>query len=101
MPYHKLPLYAVKFLKTPNIQKKNQEIQKAIENLRSGVKTPSLAQLDKSFKNLKKVTPLLEQVSNVLIFYKNAIHINTVKQYQEIVAMYPHCLSGTIMLQIT
>ena len=49
MPYRKSPLYAVKFQKPPNIQKKNQAIKKGIENLRSGVKTPSLAQLDKSF----------------------------------------------------
>ena len=79
MPYRKSPLYAVKFLKYPNIQKKNQEIKKGIENLRSGVKTPSLAQLDKSFKNTKKVTPILKQVSDVIIFYKSAIHNNTVK----------------------
>jgi len=69
----------VKFQKSPNIQKKNQEIKKGIENLRSGVKTPSLAQLDKSFKNTKKVTPILILVSDVIIFYKNAFHNNTVK----------------------
>ena len=79
MTYFKSPLNAVKFLKTPNIQEKKQEIQKRIENLRSGVKTPNLAQLDKSFKNTKKVTPILKQVSDVKIFYKNAIHNNTVK----------------------
>ena len=58
MPYRKSTLYAVKFLKSPNIQKKNQEIKKGIENLRSGVKTSSLAQLDQSLKNTKKVTPI-------------------------------------------
>jgi len=77
MPYRKSPLYAVKFLRTPNIQKKKQEIQKGIENLRSGIKTPSLAQLDKSYKN--KVTPISKQVSDVIIFYKSAIHSNIVK----------------------
>ena len=60
MPYRKSPLYTVKFLKSPNIQKKNQEIKKGIENLRSGVITPSLAQLDQSFKNTKKVTPIIK-----------------------------------------
>jgi len=79
MPYRKSLLHAVKFLKPPNIQKKNQEIEKGIENLRSGVKTPSLAQLDKSFKNTKKATLILKQVSDIIIFYKNAIHNNTVK----------------------
>jgi len=43
MPYRKSPLYAVKFLKTPNIQKKNHEIQRGIEKLRTGVKTRRLA----------------------------------------------------------
>jgi len=79
MPYRKSLLHAVKFLKPPNIQKKKQEIEKGIENLRSGVKTPSLAQLDKSFKNTKKATLILKQVSDIIIFYKNAIHNNTVK----------------------
>jgi len=31
----------------------------------------------------------------------NDIHNNTIKQYLEIAAISPHCLSGPIMLQIT
>jgi len=37
---------------------------------------------------------------DVIIFF-NAIHNNTMKQYLEIAANWPHCLSGPIMTQIT
>ena len=50
-----------------------------MENLRSGAKTQSLAQLDQSVKNTKKVTPILKQVSDVILFYTNTINNNTVK----------------------
>jgi len=33
--------------------------------------------------------------------FVNDIHNNTIKQYLEIAAISPHCLSGPIMLQIT
>jgi len=33
--------------------------------------------------------------------FLNAIHNNTVKQFLEIVAIYPYWLSGLIMLKIT
>jgi len=99
MPYRKSPLYAVKFLKTPIFRRKTK---KSIENLRSGVKTPSLAQLDESFKNTKKVRPILKRVSDVILFFiKIPFIIIQSSQYLEIAAIYPHCLSDPIMLQIT
>jgi len=37
----------------------------------------------------------------MIIFSKNAIQNNAIKQYLDIDAIWPHCLSGPIMLQIT
>jgi len=36
-----------------------------------------------------------------MIFLKNGIHNSTIKQYLEIAAISSHCLSCSVMLQIT
>jgi len=53
MPYRKSPLYAVKFLKTPNPQKKNPEKQWKRQVWRH---SPN------HFESTKKVTELMKQV---------------------------------------
>ena len=81
-----------------------EKSRKVLKTSDVGGKDPGLAQLAKSIWKYQKsdATYGTSQCDVGLIIYsENAIHSNTIKQHPDIAAIWPHCLSGTIMLQIT
>ena len=92
--------YAQLIPKKTDLQKKNPETQKSIENSRSRGKTQGLAPLAKSFWKYQRRNAIYRTGQcDLILFSKNAIQNNAIKQYLEIVADWPQCLSSPIMLQ--
>ena len=76
----------------PRSSEENSETQKSIQNHKSRGKTPG-----NPFESTKCNATYSTGRCDVIIFSKNAIQSNAVKQYLEIAATWPHCLSSPLI----